>query len=297
MNNFYLIDKPLGITSFDIIRKLKKKLNIKRIWHTWTLDPLATWLVLIAVGNYTKLIPYLEKDTKIYEFELNLDWVTESFDLAEKIIFLDKNLQKKAKKEITKQKIEKILKENFLWIIEQVPPKYSAIKINWQRAYSLARKWEKIEIKKRKVKIFEIEIIDYLYPKLTLKAKVWAWTYIRSIAFDLGKILKTWAYITKLRRIQIWHLDLNLSQNLEDFTKEKFLEPKKIFNNKKFISLDKKFLQRLDNWLETFLKDDFFKEKNIKRQKKSQEFFVENSWKITHIIEIENNLLKAKRKI
>ena len=74
MNRFYLIDKPLNVTSFDVIRILRKKLNIRKMWHTWTLDPLATGGLLIATWNYTKLIPYFDKDTKQYEFDINLDW-------------------------------------------------------------------------------------------------------------------------------------------------------------------------------------------------------------------------------
>ena len=113
MNNFYLIDKPLEYSSFDIIRVLRKKLNIRKMWHTWTLDPLATGGLLIATWNYTKLIPYFEKDKKTYEFTINLDGVTESFDLAEKIHFLDKKLQEKYKKELSKEAKEEL--ERYDW--------------------------------------------------------------------------------------------------------------------------------------------------------------------------------------
>ncbi len=291
MNKFYLIDKPLEITSFDILRNLKKKLNIKKMWHTGTLDPLATGLVLVAVGNYTKLIPYFEKDTKIYEFELSLDWTTASFDLAEEIDFISEDLQEKAKKEITLEKIETILKEKFTWEIEQIPPKYSALKINGQRAYKLARDWEDFEMKKRKTTIFEIEILDYSYPKLFLKAKVWAGTYIRSIASDLWKILWTWAYITKLRRTEIWNLDLKFAQKLENFDETKFLKVKEIFKNKKFLDLPENIIKRMNNWLETFFDG---KENNLEE---FEEFFVEKNWEITNIVKYENWLLKAKRKI
>ena len=88
MNAFFLIDKSLNITSFDVIRILRKKLNIKKIWHTWTLDPLATGGLLIAVWNYTKLIPYFEKDSKTYEFEVSFDGETDSFDLWTEVAYL-----------------------------------------------------------------------------------------------------------------------------------------------------------------------------------------------------------------
>lgn len=139
MENFYLIDKKIWISSFDIIRDLRKKINIKKMWHTWTLDPLATGLVLVATGNYTKLIPYLEKDRKTYITTINLDWFTDSYDLAEEINYLSQEKQKYFKKKLTREYLKNILKNNFSWIIEQTPPKYSAVKINWKRAYDLAR--------------------------------------------------------------------------------------------------------------------------------------------------------------
>ena len=290
-NWFYLIDKPLKITSFDILRDLKKKLNIKKMWHTWTLDPLASGLVLVAVWNYTKLINYLEKDKKTYEFKLNLDWVTDSFDLQTEINFLSEEKQKKAKKEITKEKIKEILQKKFSWKINQIPPKYSALKINWKRAYNLAREWKNFELKSREVEIFNIKILDFSYPELFLKAEVSAWTYIRSIAFDLWKILWIWAYITYLRRTKIWNLSLKDSQKLEEFSEEKNLSLKKIFPNKKIISLPEKIIQRMNNWLETFYK---FENNLIEN---NEEFFVWDENKITNIVKYENWILKAKRKI
>lgn len=90
---FYLIDKPLEYTSFDILRVLRKKLNIKKMWHTGTLDPLATGGLLIAVWNYTKLIPYFEKDTKEYEFSLNFDGISDSYDLWTPVNYIEVNLK------------------------------------------------------------------------------------------------------------------------------------------------------------------------------------------------------------
>ena len=239
MNRFYLVDKHSWISSFDIIRQLRKKLNIRRIWHTWTLDPLATWGVILAVWNYTKLISYLEKDKKTYEFTINLDWITDSFDLWEEVVFLEDSLQKKYKEELTKEKIESILKQKFFWKISQVPPKYSALKINWRRAYDLARAWEEVEMKSRQVEIFNIEILDFNYPKLILKSEVSAWTYIRSIAADLWEILGTGWYITELRRTAISNLDIILWQSLDSFDESKTLWLDDLFWNKTFISLEK----------------------------------------------------------
>jgi tRNA pseudouridine55 synthase len=117
MNKFYLIDKWIDYSSFDVIRVLRKTLNTRKMWHTGTLDPLATGGPLIAVWNYTKLIPYFEKDKKTYEFTINLDGVTDSFDLAEDIHFLDKTLQEKYRNEITLEKIQKVLDKHFTWLL------------------------------------------------------------------------------------------------------------------------------------------------------------------------------------
>ena len=288
MNRFYYIDKPLNYSSFDVIRVLKKKLNIKKIGHTWTLDPLATGGLLIATWNYTKLISYLEKDKKTYEFTINIDWKTDSFDLAEQIDFLDKKLQEKYKKEITKEKLEKILKQNFSGKITQIPPKYSALKINWIRAYKLAREWKEVDIKPREIEIYNIEILDYKYPEISLKAEVSAWTYIRSIAQDLWEILWTGWYITKLRRIKVGDLDISLSQSLEDFKQDNVLGIKELFKNKNFIKLEKEILNKIDNWMR--VKWDFNFPVN-------QDLFVYNNDKITNIIRYDWKILTPKKKI
>jgi tRNA pseudouridine55 synthase len=288
MNNFYLIDKPLEISSFDIIRKLRKKLNISKMWHTWTLDPLATWGVLIAVWNYTKLIPYFEKDYKTYEFSLNLDGTTDSFDLAEKITFLTLEEKDFFKKNINQKKIEEILKENFNGIISQIPPKYSALKINWKKACDLVRDGKEIKMKSREVEIFNIKIIKYNYPELVLEAKVSAWTYIRSIASDLWEFLGTWAYITNLRRTKIWDLDINLAINLENFDENKNLNIKELFKNKIFITLDNEVLKKINNWLKVYENFDF---------EIGQDLFVTNWQEITNIVEYSGEYLFAKRKI
>jgi len=288
MNRFYYIDKPLNYSSFDVIRVLKKKLNTKKIGHSWTLDPLATGGLLIAVWNYTKLISYLEKDRKTYEFEISLDWTTESFDLAEKIDFLDKEKQEFFKKELTTKKIQDILKKHFLGKIEQIPPKYSALKINWQRAYNLVRQWKEVNIKKRQIKIFNIEILDFSYPKLLLKAEVSAGTYIRSIANDLWEILWTWGYITKLRRTKIASLDISLAQKLDNFDKSKVLKEQEIFKNIDFIDLEDNILQKLNNWLSVKWKFDF---------KKSKELFVYKNNLITNIVSYDWEKIRPIKKL
>ena len=246
---FFLIDKPLNITSFDVLRDLRKKIHIKKMWHTWTLDPLASGLLLVAVWDYTKLIPYFEKDTKEYEFTIALDWTTETLDLEKEVNFISDEKKQYFKENLKVENISEILKTKFSWEIFQTPPKYSALKIWWQKALDLVRAWVDFELKQRKVNISNIEIISFNYPYLTLRAEVSAWTYIRSIAYDLWEILWTWGYITFLRRTKIGKLDMTFAQKLEDFKLENKLDDKILFWKENFITLKDENLVKLDNWL------------------------------------------------
>ena len=288
MNAFFLVDKPLEITSFWVLSQIRKKLGIRKIWHTGTLDPLATGCLLVATWGYTKLIPYFEKSTKEYEFTVSLDGETESFDLWEPVKFLSKKLQEEYRKEIKKEDIEKILQEKFLWKITQIPPKYSALKIWWKRACDLVREWKNIKMKLRKTTIYSIKLLEFNYPNVSIIASVDAGTYIRSIASDLWKILWTGGYITKLRRTKIWNLDISLSENLEKLTLEKQLGITNIFNTKNFISLDEAILEKINNGLKIYEKFPY---------KIWEDLFIEKNGIITNIIRYDWEKLFPVRKI
>ncbi|PID87325.1 tRNA pseudouridine(55) synthase TruB [Candidatus Gracilibacteria bacterium] len=288
MNYFFLIDKPIGITSFDVIRKLRKKLNIKKMGHTGTLDPLATGGLLIATGVYTKLIPYFEKDTKEYEFSVKFDGKTDSFDLATEVNFLDEKTLEKAKKTITKEYLEDILKNKFTGKIKQLPPKYSALKISGKKAVDLVREGKEVELKKRECEIFSIKIIDFSFPLVSFKAKVSAGTYIRSIAAELGEELKTGGYVTNLRRSKIGNLDISLSTNLESLEKTNSLFVTKLFPKDYFITLPDNTLEKINNGLPVFGDFDFKIGKNL---------FVFDGKQITNVVFYDGEKLLAKRKI
>lgn len=288
MNKFLLIDKPIWITSFDVLRQLRKIFNTKKLGHTGTLDPLATGLLLVAFWNYTKLIPYFEKAKKTYIFEISLDGTTPSFDKETEILCISKEKQLYFKENITKEQVEKILKNNFLWKISQLPPKYSAIKIGWKKALDMVRKGEEFEVKKREVTINHIDIIDFDYPRLTLEAEVSAWTYVRSIANDLWEIIGCWWYITKLRRTKIENLDLSLSHNIENLKSDDYLDEKYLFDSSKYIKLDEKTLEKINNWLK--IKWDFPFQTNI-------DLFVKNGEFITNIVRYDWEVLSAVRKV
>lgn len=288
INRFYYIDKPIGLTSFDVLRQMRKKLNIKKMWHTGTLDPLATGGLLVAVWNYTKLIPYFEKDSKEYIFTVELNWVTPSFDSETPVEYISEELQQKFKKELTQEKIEEILKQNFFWEIQQVPPKYSALKINGKKALEKVRNGEEFEMKIRNTTIFEIEVLEFNYPQVTIRAKVAAGTYIRSIAFDLWEIIGSGWYVSFLRRTKIDELKVEDAQNLDKFDETKYFDDKKLFWDEKFITLPDYVLAKLNNGLPVSYHEF---------DKPNGEYFVENQEGITNIVSYQSPILKAKRKI
>lgn len=285
---FYLIDKPIWFSSFDVLRVLKKKLNIKKMWHTWTLDPLATGALLVAVWNYTKLIPYFEKDNKEYEFTVELNGTTPSYDSETEVTYISEELQKKYTQELTIEHIQKILHNNFSWEIEQIPPKYSALKIGWKKALDKIRSGEEFEMKKRKATIYEIEILSYSYPSVTIRAKVSAGTYIRSIAFDLWEILWTGWYVSYLRRTKIAQLDVKSAQILDDFDANKVFLEEDLFGNEKIITLDESLIKRLNQWLVTNMRNFKYPE---------GEYLVKNHDIISNIVSYNEGVLKPKRKI
>jgi len=288
INWFYLIDKPIGITSFDVLRNLRKILNQRKMWHTGTLDPLATWALLVAVWNYTKLIPYFEKDVKEYVFKVALDGVTDSFDAETEVHYISEEQQSHFKNQLKKEDIENILQEKFSWVIEQVPPKYSAIKMGWKKALDMVRAGKEFEMKTRSVTIYEIEVLEFLYPHVTLRASVSAGTYIRSIAKDLWDIIWSWAYIKELRRTKIGKLDISVSQGLEDFDMTKTLDEKMLFWKDRFIELSEEVITKLNHGLT--VRGDFDYEDNT-------DYFLRNETKITNIITYEKPLLKPKKRI
>jgi tRNA pseudouridine55 synthase len=252
--------------------------------HTWTLDPLASGLLLIATWKYTKLIPFFEKDYKTYEFKVSLDWITDSFDLWEEVKYISDEAQKKAKKEITLEQIEKIIKEKFTWKITQIPPKYSALKIDWKRAYDLAREWKDVKIKSREVEISKIKVISFSYPEVHLIATASAGTYIRSIANDLWELLWTWWYVTLLRRLEVWKLNVEDAQKLDDFIEKKSFPVEKILDNSRIFDLTENEVSELKLW-KFIKKRDFMLEWN---------YFGFYNWKIASVIELRDDKMKAK---
>ena len=211
MFGFLNVYKPKGLTSFDVVRVLRKTLKIKQIGHTGTLDPLAEGVLPICVGKSTKLIDYLKED-KGYIAELKFGFISDTYD-TEGI------LQKSSDEVIDKATLLKIIK-TFEGEIEQVPPIYSAIKINGKKLYEYARagKGNEVEIPRRKVRISKINLLDFDEETQIAKIEVECskGTYIRSIVHDLGMKSGLGAVMTKLIRTKSGKFSLKTSVKLED---------------------------------------------------------------------------------
>jgi tRNA pseudouridine55 synthase len=188
-----LVDKALDWTSFDVVNKLRYALKIKKIGHAGTLDPLATGLLLVGVGKYTKMLGELQGLDKTYVGEFEIGKTTPSFDLE---TTFDSECSTDHIKEADIKKAVQLLTGD----IEQVPPVYSAIKVGGQRAYNAARKKEDIKLLPRKVTIYSFEISNIDQSIVSFKIHCSKGTYIRSVARDFGKALGVGAYLKSLRR-------------------------------------------------------------------------------------------------
>ena len=207
MEGIILVNKPKGISSFDVIRKLKKILKTKKIGHTGTLDPLATGLMLICVGKATKLASDLEAKNKVYLANFEIGYATDTYDIEGKR--MAENLI-----DISKDNLELSLKK-FIGDIKQVPPMYSAIKIDGNKLYHLARKGIEIERPERDVTIEYIKLLDFKDNKAKIETKVSKGCYIRSLIYDIGLDLGTYATMTELQRVNVGEYSLTNSYTLE----------------------------------------------------------------------------------
>lgn len=195
-----LIDKPTNMTSFGVVARVRRRLSEAaghkiKVGHTGTLDPFATGLMIIVVGKECKNAMTYTKLDKIYEATIRLGETSTTGDPEGEITAVSHTIP-------TQAAILEAL-EAFRGEIKQIPPIYSAIKINGQRAYKMARKGETVVIPARTVTIYSLELINYTYPQLYVRAHVSSGTYIRTLAADIGARLGTGAYVTELRRTQI----------------------------------------------------------------------------------------------
>lgn len=208
-------DKPLGWTSFDLVNKIRNRLTkaigVKKlkVGHAGTLDPLATGVMIVCTGKSTKLIESFQYQTKEYVAEIKLGATTPSFDLE-----TETDCEYPIE-HITREETERVL-SLFIGSIMQVPPVYSANKVNGVRAYELARKGEAVELKAKELVIDEIELVEFNLPVIKIRVVCSKGTYIRALARDIGFALKSGGHLVSLVRSRIGEVSLEQCRTIEE---------------------------------------------------------------------------------
>lgn len=242
MRGIILVNKRQGWTSFDVVNFCKRVFNTREVGHLGTLDPMATGVLAVTVGSATKLFDMFLHKTKTYVAEFTFGYSTDTLD-AEGVI------EDKCDTLPTLEQIEGIL-PTFQGEIEQMPPKYSAKKINGKKAYDLARQGQEFELKPSKVTIHNLKILDYSNGVLKLEIECGAGTYIRSLGRDIALKLNTLATMTSLVRTKLgaWDIEdcIDIKDNSNEFIQSKLLPIDSVFNNLTTLD-DEKLVKRLLN--------------------------------------------------
>ncbi len=209
--NFY---KPPGITSMDAVRRIKRLSGLRsKVGHAGTMDPLARGLLPICVGQATRLMDYLVAGSKQYRMDIRLGAITNTYDAEGEVVEIGKVCG------ITSDRLEQAI-ESFVGVIQQTPPMYSAIKVQGQRLYKLARAGKEIERAARTVEIYQIQILEFVPPLLTLLVDCGRGVYMRSLAHDLGQVLGCGGYVTDLERLRCGGFETGDSVTLEQLESE-----------------------------------------------------------------------------
>ena len=214
MNGILVVNKDKDMTSRDVVNIISKKFNTKKVGHSGTLDPIATGVLVVAIGKYTKLIDILTSSYKEYVASFQLGILTDTLDITGNIID-EKSYG------VDKELIESVLK-SFLGKSIQEVPKYSAVKINGKKLYEYAREGIDIDLPKREIDIKEIELYSFKGDTITFRCVVSKGTYIRSLINDIGKKLNTYATMTELKRTKQGNFKIEDSYTLKSIEKEQF---------------------------------------------------------------------------
>ena len=206
MNGVFFIDKEAGCTSRDVVNEVIKKVETNKVGHTGTLDPMATGVLVVCVGKATKLVDLLSHDIKEYEAEITLGIDTDTYDITG-------NILKDVNTNVTLEQVNDIL-NSFKGTYEQEVPIYSAVKINGKKLYEYARENKKVNLPKRKVTIYDIEIVSPIEMKnnkqvFSIKTTVSKGTYIRSLVHDIANKLNTCGVMSNLRRTKLGNVTIN----------------------------------------------------------------------------------------
>ncbi len=209
---FIVIDKPEGISSFDVIRKIRRITGIRKFGHTGTLDPFATGILPLLFGKYTRLAQFISHLDKSYEVTMKLGIKTDTADITGNIIVSCDDPIEAIDAQALTEFVEGIKK--------QIPPKYSAIKIDGKAAYKYARENKEIDIPERDITVYNFTLVDYHYPYLKYVASVSKGTYIRTLSESIGEFLGVPATTSGLRRIVVGDIGIEAAVRLEDLDEE-----------------------------------------------------------------------------
>ncbi|MBS4882656.1 MAG: tRNA pseudouridine(55) synthase TruB [Peptoniphilus harei] len=252
MDGLLIFDKEKGITSHDLVYKVRKKLGIKKVGHTGTLDPMATGVLVISIGKGTKTSDYILSSDKVYEAKIKLGVLTDSYDITGKILE-EENVN--FNEEEIKDALIKLTGK-----ISQRPPIYSALKVKGKKLYEYAREGKDVEIKKRDVEIYKIELLDFNgKDEFTILTKVSKGTYIRSLANDLGKSLGTYGTLTELRRTRSGSFKIEDAIKVSDFERSSLDEIKEKILPMDLALIDFKRIDIPKSFCEKFIMGQFYK--------------------------------------
>ncbi len=211
LHGWVILDKPLGLTSTQAIGRIRRATNAQKLGHAGTLDPLATGILPIALGEATKTIPFVQDSDKVYRFTVAWGSATTTDDREGKVIA--SSAQRPARADI------EAVMPRFIGEIEQVPPQFSAIRIEGQRAYDLARAGESVDIKPRLVSVYGLTLLGMDADSATFELECSKGTYVRSIARDMGEILGCFGHVSALRRLAVGHFTEEMAISLDEFEK------------------------------------------------------------------------------
>lgn len=208
INGFVVIDKPAGITSHDVVSRVRRILGTRKVGHTGTLDPFATGVLPVAVNDGTKAIPFLDEGLKCYEAVMQLGVATDTLDMTGSV------MREADWRGISQGSLENVLRQ-FTGHLTQIPPMYSAIKCDGQPLYKLARKGQVIERKPREIDVYSLELLSFAPPFVGFKVVCSRGTYVRTLADDIGAMLGCGAALKELRRLASGPFQITTSASLE----------------------------------------------------------------------------------
>lgn len=211
MTGVLLVDKPSGMTSHDVVDRVRKASGIRRVGHTGTLDPNATGLLVLCLGKATRLSEHLTGLDKTYEGTMRFGQVTDSYDSDGEVV------EEHPVPDLTIAQIQEIC-NRFVGEIDQLPPMVSAVKVGGQRLYKMARKGEVVERTPRRVTVYEFTVLSYEAPEAQIRVQCTSGTYVRALCHDVGQILGCGAILSALRRTQVGKHDVSEAATLEELT-------------------------------------------------------------------------------